>query len=282
MTHREINWKTHDDIEIYGQVWEPDVVRPKAVVCLVHGLGEHSSRYAHAAQAFGKEAFILYAYDFRGHGRSGGQRGHIPSIELVMDDIDQLIEHARADYQGLPLFLYGHSNGATFGLYHGLTHHSNLKGVIATGAGMHTTLEDQKAKLIFIKLFGGMAPGMTIPTGLDPKTISRDEKVVQAYINDPLVHDKATLGLARIMFSHVHKQVLDRAAEFPFPLLLMHGKKDTLALPSSSIEFANALDESRCTLVLWNDCYHELHNEPEKDEVLKTMTLWMNARLNEK
>jgi alpha-beta hydrolase superfamily lysophospholipase len=74
--------------------------------------------------------------------------------------------------------------------------------------------------------------------------------------------------------------VLAHASEFSLPLLLLHGKADVLAFPSSSTEFAAALKE-KCTLVLWDDAYHELHNEPEKEEVFKTMTLWMDARLRE-
>jgi alpha-beta hydrolase superfamily lysophospholipase len=73
---------------------------------------------------------------------------------------------------------------------------------------------------------------------------------------------------------------LANAGKFSLPLLLLHGKEDEIAYPTSSTEFAAPLKE-KCTLVLWEGAYHELHNEPEKDEVLKTMTLWMDARLHE-
>jgi alpha-beta hydrolase superfamily lysophospholipase len=111
------------------------------------------------------------------------------------------------------------------------------------------------------------------------QAISRDPAVVQAYINDPLVHDKATLGFGKLMLQ-VNKWTLDHAANFPLPLLLMHGKKDVIAFPSSSIEFAAALKEN-CTLILWEDAYHEIHNDLEKVEVFKTMLMWMDARLRE-
>ena len=96
MKHQEMNWKTHDNIEIFAQVWEPSVVAPRAVVCLVHGLGEHSSRYTHVAETFGKEGFVLFAFDQRGHGKSGGARGHFSSAEDFMNDIDLFLEQARA------------------------------------------------------------------------------------------------------------------------------------------------------------------------------------------
>jgi alpha-beta hydrolase superfamily lysophospholipase len=279
MKHYEMNWKAHDNLDIFAQAWEPTILQPKAVVCLVHGLGEHTSRYAHVAEAFGKQGFVLFGADLRGHGRSGGARGHISSIEDFMQDIDVLLEQARAHYPGLPIILYGHSLGGIQVLYHGLSHKPNVKGVIATSSGLHTALEQQKMKIVMAKVLGSLTPNTSLASGLDPKTISRDEKVVQTYINDPLVHDKISLGFGKIMVG-VTSWTLAHAGEFSLPLLLLHGKADVLAFPSSSIEFAAPLKE-KCTLVLWDEAYHELHNEPEKEEVFKTVTLWMDARLHE-
>lgn len=279
MNHLEMNWKTRDGLDIFAQSWEPTILQPKAVICLVHGLGEHTSRYAHVAEAFGRQGFVLFGADLRGHGRSGGARGHISSIEDFMQDIDELLTQARVRYPGLPIILYGHSLGGIQVLYYGLTHKPDIKGVIATSSGLHTALEKQHLKVMMAKILGSLVPNASIASGLDPKSISRDEKVVQAYIHDPLVHDKISLGFGKIMVG-VTTWVLAHASEFPLPLLLLHGKADKLAFPSSSIEFAASL-KGKCTLVLWDDAYHELHNEPEKNEVFKTMMLWMDARLHE-
>ena len=280
MSHRELAWKTNDGVDIFGQVWQPEVIPARAVVCLVHGLGEHSSRYAHVAEALNKEGFIFFASDLRGHGRSGGKRGHFLSMKTVEQDMDLLLAHAASEFPGLPTFLYGHSLGATFVLYYCLKRNPRINGVVATGAPMHTTLEDQKIKLMMAKIMGGLLPNVSLASGLNPNHLSRSREVVQAYIEDPLVHDKGALGFAKITIFETHPWVLQHAAEFPLPLLLMHGKNDLIALPSSSIEFAAALGD-KCTLVLWEDCYHEIHNEPDQDEVFKTMILWMNARLAE-
>jgi len=279
MKHTETNWKANDGLDIFAQSWEPAIVQPKAVICLVHGLGEHTSRYVHVAEAFTKDGFIIFGADLHGHGRSGGPRGHISSIEDFMQDIDVLLAQARTRYPGLPIILYGHSLGGILVLHYSLLRKPNIKGVIATSSGLHTALEKQYTKVMLAKILGALIPNTTLASGLDPKSISRDEKVVQAYMNDPLVHDKVSLGFGKIMIG-VTTWTLAHAAEFPLPLLLMHGKADLIAFPSSSTEFAAALRE-KCTLVLWDDAYHELHNEPEKEEVFKTMNLWMNARLQE-
>lgn len=279
MQHQEMYWKTHDGIDIYGQAWVPQVVSPRAVVCLVHGLGEHSSRYVHVAEAFGKDGLILFSYDLRGHGRSGGIRGHLNNADDFMNDIDKLLEQAREHFPGLPIILYGHSLGATLVSYYGLKRKPDVKGVIATGIPLHTALEKQPVKILMAKLLGSLFRAVSIPSGLNVQAISRDPAVVQIYINDPLVHDKATLGFGKLMLQ-VNEWTLAHAANFPLPLLLMHGKEDMIAFPSSSIEFAAALKEN-CTLVLWEDAYHEIHNDPEKVEVFKTMLMWMDARLRE-
>jgi alpha-beta hydrolase superfamily lysophospholipase len=279
MKHYEMKWNAKDGLEIFAQAWEPTVIQSKAVVCHVHGLGEHSSRYAHVAEALGKEGFIFLTYDLRGHGRSDGTRGHINSIEEFMQDIDLLLEQAKTRYPGLPVFLYGHSLGGIQVLHYGLTRKPEVKGVIATGAGLKTALEQQTMKLLAVKVLGVLTPNTSIVSGLDVNALSRDQSVVQAYIQDTLVHDKATLGFGKNMLGVVH-WTLKNAGKFSLPLLLLHGKEDAIAFPSSSMEFAASLKE-KCTLVLWEGAYHELHNEPEKDEVFKTMTLWMDARLHE-
>ena len=129
------------------------------------------------------------------------------------------------------------------------------------------------------KVLGSLMPTTVIASGLEAKDLSRDQEVVQAYINDPLVHDKISLGLGKTMLE-ASNFALTHAGEFPLPLLLLHGKADKIAFPSSSIEFATPLKQ-KSTLVLWDDAFHELHNELEKDVVFKTMILWMDTRLRE-
>jgi alpha-beta hydrolase superfamily lysophospholipase len=175
------------------------------------------------------------------------------------------------------LILYGHSLGGILVLYYGLKQKPNIKGIIASSPGLHTALEEQPVKVLAAKILGSLIPSVTIPSGLDANAISHDKKVVEIYNNDPLVHNKMSLGFGKIMLG-VIQWTLEHACEFSLPLLLMHGKADSIAYPSSSIEFASKLNK-KCKLVLWEGAYHELHNEPEKAEVFKTMTGWINEQL---
>lgn len=279
MINTEWTWKSNDGLEMYAQSWEPGGM-PKAVICLVHGLGEHSGRYTHVGKAFTEAGLALFAFDLRGHGKSGGQRGHFPSLEALMDDIHRHIQQVGEKFSGLPVFLYGHSLGGLLVLNYATYHKHSLSGVIATGAGLRSPVLEQKAKLALSKILGGLLPTVTIPTGLDANGISRDPGVVRAYKDDPLVHDVATLSGARVGIGAVDR-AFAHAGEFSTPLLIMHGTADRVTYVRGSQEFA-ALVPENCTQKFWDGLYHEIHNEPEQNEVLAFMIDWMNTQLKNK
>jgi alpha-beta hydrolase superfamily lysophospholipase len=270
-----MEWADAEGTRFYSKAWEPDPA-PKAAVALVHGLGEHAGRYAHVGEAFSQAGYALVALDLRGHGRSGGPRGHVPSAEVYLRDIDLLLEHVRERYRDLPVFLYGHSLGAILVLYYGLRRKPSLAGVIASGPALHSDLENQPVKVMLAKILGGLAPAATVPSGLDASKLSHDPEIERLYRSDPLVHDRTSLGFGKAMLA-VNRWTLQHAAEFPLPLLLVHGAEDAIAFPSSSREFAAAAGD-RATLLIWEGMYHETHNEPGKAEVLKAILQWMDAR----
>lgn len=105
MIHTEIDWQTHDGIPVYAEAWQPEN-DTRAVICLLHGLGEYTSRYNDVAHSFTRNGYILFGADMRGHGRTKGKRGHIPSKESILQDIDLLLENADSQFRNLPLFLY--------------------------------------------------------------------------------------------------------------------------------------------------------------------------------
>jgi alpha-beta hydrolase superfamily lysophospholipase len=272
-----------DGLSLYYRGWEPES-SPAAVVCLVHGLGEHSGRYAHVASALNQAGYALLGCDLRGHGRSDGPRGHSPTYDAMLDDIDRLLDEAADRYPGRPRFLYGHSLGGGLVLCHALQCCSptdgrtprDVAGVIATGPMLRTATPPPGWKLVVGKITDNLLPGMSMSNGLDRSALSRDPQVVEKYNTDPLVHDRVSARLGMDILRNGEAS-LARAAEFPVPLLLMHGAADRITSPAASQEFARSLD-GKCTLRLWDGLYHEIHNEPEKQEVLEYMIRWMGRR----
>jgi len=275
--HFETSWKTGDGLKMYAQGWEPDSPNPAGVFCLVHGVGEHSSRYRHVADAFTAAGYAMFTFDLRGHGKSEGLRGHFPSADHILHDIDLLLENASNRYPGTPLILYGHSLGGILVLYYSLKRKPDLKGILATSPGLHTALEKQPLKILAARILGTITPTITMPSGLDDNGLSHDKAVIQQYRQDQLVHDRLSVGFGKVMIG-VIDWTLSHAGKFSLPLLLIHGKEDSIAYPESSSEFAAQVNQN-CQLVLWEEGYHELHNEPFKEEVFFTMISWANTIL---
>ena len=269
-----------DGTTFFIRGWEPDHGVPKALIALIHGLGEHTARYAHVGKAMTDTGYALVGFDLRGHGKSGGSRGHTPSLDSYMQDIHQFFKFLVERYPDIPHFLYGHSLGGLLSLAYAVQYRAGLRGVIVTGPALRSSLQEQKAKVAMAKVLGSFLPAMTIQSGLDPTTISRDPEVVQAYINDPLVHYSTSLGLGKAALNAIDL-CFARAKEFSVPLLMIHGKEDKLTYPSGSEDFARLVKEAggEVTLKLWDNLYHEVHNEPEKAEVFKLMIEWLDEHL---
>src|SRR5262249_59114742 len=140
MKHFEWTWYGADKTRLYAQSWQPDG-KAAGVVCLIHGLGDHSSRYAHVGAALAETGYVLVALDLRGHGKSQGARGDAASYDTQMDDIKRLLEEAGERYPALPRFLYGHSMGGNLALNYVLRRRPQLQRVIATGPWLRTAFD---------------------------------------------------------------------------------------------------------------------------------------------
>ena len=83
----ELTWEGKDGIKFFSQGWEPSDKKPKAVVALIHGLGDHTGRFTHVGKAMTDAGYALIGFNLRGHGKSGGARGHSPSLDAYLQDI---------------------------------------------------------------------------------------------------------------------------------------------------------------------------------------------------
>lgn len=265
-----------DGLKLYAQSWSTER-KPKALVVIIHGLGEHSGRYAHVAKIFNENGMQVFSFDQRGHGKSEGPRGHTPSAEQLMYDIVKAIHVAKETFgTELPVFLYGHSLGALEVLYFGATIQEDLKGIIATSPPLDLT-STPKSKIFLAKLLNPLFPKLTMPNGLDTNALSRDTTVVDAYKADPLVHDQISVQLGFFLMTGAQK-ITAAAPTWYYPLLLMHGSEDRLCGIRGTEELVKVLTGD-ITYKRWEGLYHETHNEPEKAEVIQTMVDWIKARI---
>lgn len=274
MSVAEWTWSSRDGVQMYARAWMP-AAQPKAVICLVHGHGEHINRYNHLGQAFAQAGYVAQGFDLRGHGQSGGPRGYTPSYESLMSDIADFLADARKRYSTLPVFLCGHSMGGNLVANFALRYPDKLNGVLLGSPWLRLAFEPPRAKLAIAKVLNFILPSLSQPSGLENAAISRDTEEVKKYEADPLVHDRISLRLFLAIQENA-AWALENAAMLKLPTLLMHGSADRLSSAPASQEFA-AKAGSLVTLRIWDGLYHELHNEPEKADVIQVMIDWIGA-----
>lgn len=274
MKEATFTWQTKANLDIYAKEWTP--TNPKAVICLVHGLGEHINRYDHFAEYFGNHGFVTIGNDHHGHGQSGGKRGHVPDYEAFMEEVSQLVVNATERHPDLPIILYGHSMGGNLSLNYVLKRHPKIAGLVVTGPHIQLPKAAQPSTglMMMARIMNKIFPSLQQPNGLDVNNISTDPLEVKKYQNDPLVHDKISMRTALSLIEKA--DFLDNyAGKMPIPTLLMHGAEDKITSPQGTINFAKRV-QGDVTFKLWNGMVHEIHNEPSKQEVFKFVLEWMN------
>ena len=263
---------TSDGLHLHGAYFLPPG-EIKAVIVLIHGMGEHFGRYKHVVEFFNSIGYAVIGMDLRGHGTSQGKRGHIDSFQQLMDDTGLLVKKAAELFNGLPLIMYGHSLGGNIAANYVLRRQPALKGLIVTAPYFKLAFDPPKWKVAMSKIMAKIFPALTLPTELEQAALSREQAVVDAYKNDPLVHDK----ISAAFFTNVHAAAtypIEHAEELKIKTLVMHGLSDRITSYKGTTAFARNNPEL-IELKLWEGLYHEIHNEKEKQMVFDHIASWL-------
>ncbi|MFV0249188.1 MAG: lysophospholipase [Tenacibaculum sp.] len=273
MKIKNFDFKFHN-VLFFGQYWQPKKV--KAIVIILHGLGEHLGRYEHVAKKLCTNYFGVLIFDNFGHGKTKGKRGHNPGYNHVINCIDKLIEQAKNIFNEKPIFLYGHSMGGNVVLNYVLRKSNNIRGVIATSPFLKLAFSPPAWKLFLAKIVQKIAPSLTLGNEIDPNDISRDSVEVKNYIEDPLVHNKVSSNFS-LSFINSGSWAIANASTLKTPVFLLHGTEDKIIHFKGSEAFAN--NTEKASLKLYEGGYHELHNDLCKDQVLSDIINWLKSKI---
>ncbi|AKK25613.1 alpha/beta hydrolase [Mycobacterium sp. EPa45] len=274
------NERTFDGVggvRIVYDVWTPDT-EPRGIVVLSHGLGEHARRYDHVVERFGEAGLITYALDHRGHGRSGGKRVRVKSIDEYTGDFGTLVKIATSEHPGCTRIVLGHSMGGGIVFAYGVDHQDDFDLMVLSGPAVAAQTGVSRGKLLLGKAVGSLLPDLPVED-LDSNAVSRDPAVVAAYNADPLVwHGKVPAGIAKALVT-VGESMPQKARQLTKPLLVVHGEEDSLVPASGSRLLVDCVGSSDVHLKIYPGLYHEVFNEPERERVLDDVTAWIEARL---
>lgn len=249
-----------------------------AVVLAVHGLNEHSGRYITLADALVHRGIGVYAPDCRGHGRSGPLPGFIPSLDRVSEDLAALGQTIRSKHPSAPLCIFGHSLGGLIVLRHLLDFQDRYAAAVVQGAGLAVPPNVSPALVAASSVLSALVPKLPVQE-FDRTRLSRDPAVMREVESDPLYYKGKIRARTGREILRTIAAVRPRLAEIRLPLLVLHGGADAVVDPSTSLTVYEHASSAEKTLKIFPGLYHELHNEPEREDVLRFIVDWLEPRL---
>lgn len=274
MQHYTGSFTSSGGLTIQTESWLPDG-DPRAVVLFSHGIGEHIGRYGHVAARLVEAGYALYGLDHRGHGKSEGTRAYYERFDDPVQDLKQYFDQVKAAGAGKPVFLYGHSLGSLIALAFTLRYQPELAGLVISGTPLDVESTQPKLLVAAASILNSIAPKMGVPP-LPSEYLSHDPAVVRAYDSDPLVYHGSVRARMGYHIIHVSRMVKSRLGEITLPLLVLHGSEDKICPPSGGEALYNGAASADKTLKMYPGLYHEIHNEPEQDNVLADVVNWLN------
>ena len=274
--YTETTWQAYDGTPMHAVRWQPEN-EPTMVICLIHGLGEHSGRYVNMAEYYVAHGIEVVSFDLRGHGKSSGQRGHSDDFQQMMRDIDRFIYKASTINVEKPHFIYGHSLGGTLAIKYTMSHPGEFKGVILSSPMFKPAFEPPKWKVMLGRYLQLIWPTLSLSNEIDMNALTRDKELLSGHKNDPLSHNRISARFGTQLLEE-GERLLEEASTVDFPILIMHGNADELTCHKASMLFAERAGQ-QSTLKLWKGFYHELHHEPKKEDVFDYCIDWMSQKL---
>ncbi len=252
---------------------------PRGVVLIAHGYAEHLGRYRDFIAHLVARGLAVAGIDHRGHGRSGGPRGHCRNVDEVVADLRTLVGMAEGSWPGVPRVLFGHSFGGLVAFVYLLRHPDTVRAGALSAPALRVPDAVSRPLQLVARVLGRIVPGVAFASKLDERMLARDPGVGAAYVADPLVHRRATAGFYCAVLA-AQAEAFANAGRLRVPLLVLQGDADRIVDPSGATDLAARLGK-RAELVVLPGYYHELLNEPAaaRARVLELLDAWFHRWL---
>ncbi|RME07749.1 MAG: alpha/beta hydrolase [Anaerolineae bacterium] len=276
MQFEQGNFEGTGGLNLYQATWQPDG-EIKAVLGIVHGVGEHIQRYTSMAADLTAAGILVSGYDHRGHGRSEGQRGHINHWSEYRQDLSRFNHLLKQRYPRLPRFLFGHSMGSLI-LLDFLQEEgaAGLNGAIFSGTALEP-LDAAPPLLVFIaRALSRIVPRMALKVKLPGESLSRDPQVAEAYDKDPLVFwERSTRWGAETL--RIIEKIKAAPEKINLPVLFIHGEEDPLLSAQGAAAFAQQVASTDKTVKIYPGSRHEPHNDLDRRQVMSDIIAFIQA-----
>ena len=272
---KESSFPVASGVSIHTRSWQPNGTS-RAVMILIHGFNAHSGYMVWPGERFSANGFATYSLDLRGRGQSGGERFFVEKFQDYLDDVDTLVETARSENPGVPVYVLGHSAGGVVASLYAFDHQDKIAGLVCESFAFDVGLPHLVQ--LAIEGVGSIAPHVHL-FKLKNEDFTRDPEALERMNSDPLIANEAQPAETASELLKAAELLKRRMPEFTTPLLLIHGTADKASRPAGSQYFYDHAGSVDKTLKLYEGHYHDLLNDLGKEEVLADIQAWLDERV---
>lgn len=262
-------------LKIFTRSWLPEG-NPRGVMILIHGFNAHSGYMIWPAEQFAANGLACYALDLRGRGKSEGERFYVEKFSDYLEDVDKLVRIAKSENPGLPVYVLGHSAGGVIATSYVFEHQAEIAGLICESFAYDVGLPD--ALELILKGISHLTPHLHV-FSLKNADFSRFPEFVEAMNNDPLIANESQPAETAAEMLKAADRLTENFPKFTVPVLIIHGTADHVTQPAGSQRFYDMAGSTDKTLKLYENHYHDLLNDVDREIVMADIQSWIDQRL---
>lgn len=254
----------------------------KGIVFIVHGMGEHGARYRAFGDYLAEMGLISIVPDLRGFGRSGGKKACVRRFADFYKDLSALQSWALRQHKDVPFFLLGHSFGGLISSsYLAFCRPPKISGLVLSSPIFGIAVPAPLWRRLLGLAASYVAPDYTQTSGVDPKTLTHDTAILEAYARDPYICHRISARLYRELVRTMARRE-EIAKHTQAPVLIVQAGEDRVVLKDLTVRFFNELNSPDKEMEIYPEFYHEVLNETERLGVYSRIGRWILAHINHK
>ncbi|MHA1964011.1 MAG: alpha/beta hydrolase [Candidatus Thorarchaeota archaeon] len=278
MIYKESKYIGFDGTRMFMALWRPDDDKPRALVIALHGVGGHAGDMKSIGEFLADKGIAVFAPDQKGFGHYSGTKGHVMSFEEYEEDIQNLVMQVKDTYLNRITYIFGASMGGLNAIRYVLKYPRTVDGLLLHCPAVSHNLDMGIGKRIAGSILSTLNVKRYVPIGIEYTNASRNPEHIKRLENDSLRVNIVTPRFGMEMLK-ASKGAMQSAPDIIMPVLLQQAGSDKIVIPEKSKEFFDNLGSADKTWHLYDGFYHQLHEEPEKDQVLGDLYSWLDKRL---
>ncbi|MBI2608650.1 MAG: lysophospholipase [Deltaproteobacteria bacterium] len=247
------------------------------VIVIAHGLGEHSGRYEHVAEFLNNHGYSVYALDHRGHGKSSGRRGRVSYFKQYVQDLKKFTTLIQSLEKNKKIILLGHSMGGLIVLSYLLEEGEGIDSIILSSPALGVNIKGAFVKKAAAQILTYFLPNITLYSEINTQDVLRDKILLLKTIRDRLIVKHISPRLYTELVKTM-KWIYKNAHKIKHPLLLLQAGDDKVCVKEKALEFIESVKSGDKTIKVYENFYHEVFNDVERDKVFVDMLAWLEKR----